>query len=122
MRALNDKDLYFFVKKLKIKNFRGIFMRDELPKYSKANECGIINLDDDLGTHWVAYKIRDSKVEYFNSFGNLAPPKEFIHYVRNAVSIEYNRWRYQHFNSVNCGHLCLAFLSNNLQYFKPLIS
>lgn len=88
-------------------------MRDELPKIPFLTECGIINLDSsrNYGTHWVAYaKIRDS-VEYFDSYGNLRPPKEFIKYMRKC-KVLYNYDNYQKNNSYNCGHLCLRFLNN----------
>lgn len=91
--------------------FRGVFMRDKLPKKSKSIECGIVNLDlsKNNGTHWVAYiKIKDS-CEYFDSYGNLKPPVELINYLRSK-NIYYNYTTYQRFNSTNCGHLCLSYL------------
>ncbi len=44
-------------KKLKIKNFRGVFVRDELPKRCCKTECGILNLDNSSknGTHWTVW-------------------------------------------------------------------
>src|SRR5882757_3269982 len=42
-------------KTLKIKNFKGVFMRDEIKNKSQnENECMIINIDhsDNEGTHW----------------------------------------------------------------------
>ena len=41
-------------KKLIIKNLRGVFVRDELPKIPKKVEWGILNLDNSQwnGTHW----------------------------------------------------------------------
>lgn len=52
-RALTDWDLVKFAEQLKIKNFRGVFMRNNLPTKSLHRETGIINLDDDKnpGTH-----------------------------------------------------------------------
>lgn len=87
-------------------------MRDKLPTKRRKNECGIINLDNDSGrgTHWVAYKIKDKNVIYFDSFGNLQPPKEFVQYVGSGNKIYYNYDKYQDFGTVNCGHLCLNFL------------
>lgn len=85
-------------------------MRDELPKVPWLMECGVINLDssENSGTHWVAYsKIKDY-IEYFDSYGNLKPPKEFIAYV--GPRIQYNYYNLQGNNSYNCGHLCLKFL------------
>lgn len=89
-------------------------MRDQLPSKSKRNECGIINLDKNTGpgTHWVAYTKFGKNVIYFDSFGNLKPPLEFIKYMGNRNKILYNHEKYQTFNSVNCGHLCLEFLLN----------
>lgn len=100
----------------KIPNFRGVFPRDALPKRIRKKESGIINLDDDLGagTHWVAYKKNDNIVSYFDSFGNLLPPKEAVKYFTSAgpTKILYNHERYQEYNQYNCGHLCIKFLIN----------
>ena len=51
------------VKKLKVKNFRGVFMKDELPKNVHKVECDIINLEDSSkeGSHWTAYYKNNDK-------------------------------------------------------------
>lgn len=89
-------------------------MRDRLPKSSapKRNECAIINLDvqKGKGSHWVAYRKLNNMVEYFDSFGNLKPPQELVQYLGAKANIFYNDDSFQDFNSINCGHLCLAFL------------
>lgn len=87
-------------------------MRDSLPLKPLYKETGIINLDstDGNGTHWVAYKKIGKSVKYFDSFGNLSPPKEVIEYFKNC-KIKYNHNRYQKFNTYNCGHLCIEFLN-----------
>lgn len=85
-------------------------MRDELPDKPLPVECGVINLDSskNAGTHWVAYvKIKDY-IEYFDSYGNLKPPKEFVKYV--GKNIRYNYDNFQRNHLYNCGHLCLKFL------------
>lgn len=111
-RALTNIDLRKYAKELKIPFFKGVFMRNSLPKHVNRNECAIVNLDniDGPGTHWVAYKKHNNLVIYFDSYGNLAPPKELVNYFGNRCSIQYNYSRYQPNNSVKCGHLCLAFL------------
>lgn len=88
-------------------------MRDQLPKKPKTNECGIVNLDisKNEGTHWVAYVKLGDYCEYYDSFGDLKPPLELIEYLRSK-NIFYNYVKYQSFNTVNCGHLCLSFLKN----------
>ena len=97
-------------------NFRGIFMRDKLPKVPHRNESGIINLDNSegFGTHWVAYQKCNSRVVYFDSFGNLQPPQEVIKYFRSN-NIFFNHDNYQGSNPFNCGHLALKFLYNKLK-------
>lgn len=86
-------------------------MKDSLPHRPWINESGIVNLDDSTGsgTHWVAYRKRGPIVEYFDSYGNLRPPKELVNFFRGS-KINYNYERRQKFNSVNCGHLCLDFI------------
>ena len=41
-----------------ITDFRGVFMRDRLPKKPRNNESAIVNLnkDSEEGSHWVAYR------------------------------------------------------------------
>lgn len=104
------------VNKLRIAHFRGVFMRDLLPSKINSNECGIVNLDSILGggTHWVCYSKRGPHVEYFDSYGNLRPPIELQRYFNSdahGVTVKYNYFKKQKFNSVNCGHLCLDFLN-----------
>lgn len=97
------------VKKLKIKNMRGVFVRDELPKKPKKVECGILNLDNSQGngTHWTAYIKKGNKKLYFDSYG-LAPPVELVKYLKDPVY--YNSERIQPDGEVFCGHLCLYVL------------
>ena len=96
---------------MKIPHFRGVFMRDNLPRKGPwKRECAIINLDDARGpgTHWVAYRKDGHDVTYFDSFGNLQPPEEITQYLGEGSVIHYN---HQDFNSYRCGHLCLDFLA-----------
>ena len=106
---LSDKQLIDAVKKLKLKYFRGVFLRDKLPKKINLNECGIINLDDGQkgGTHWCCWYKMMSKKYYFDSYG-LAPPTELVSYLKSPVY--YNSERVQPDNTVFCGHLCLYVL------------
>ena len=51
-------------KELSIKNFRGVFMRDELKELKSCrNECLILNHDhsSNEGTHWTCLFIKDTK-------------------------------------------------------------
>ena len=53
------------------------------------------------------------RIWYFDSMGNIRPPKELFDYLK-VDEILYNQERYQNFNSFICGHLCLKFLYNDL--------
>jgi len=92
-------------------------MRNSMPKSGpRQNECGIINLDNQEGpgTHWTAYKKTENEAIYFDSFGDLCPPKELIAYLKSkgGCHIMYNHEKLQSYDTVNCGHLCLQFLYN----------
>lgn len=92
-------------------------MKNKLPSTGPHyQESAIVNLDNDSGpgTHWVAYRKQGQKVVYFDSFGDLRPPIELMIYL-NVDKVNYNPEKYQTFNSFNCGHLCLKFLSGQLK-------
>lgn len=113
-RALTNIDLLKYAKIMKIPHFRGVFMRNDLPDSGPRNhESAIINLDDKNGhgTHWVAYKKNGNDVVYFDSFGDLQPPRDLMEYL-GVGSVKYNHKRYQEYDTVIFGHLCLKFLSS----------
>ena len=117
-KPLSNIELLKYAKILNLHNFRGIYSRNALPSTGPyKNESAIINLDDKngLGSHWVCYKKKGQKFWYFDSFGDLRPFKELFNYLK-VKEILYNYNRYQTFNTVICGHLCLNFL-----YKKNLI-
>ena len=106
-------DLETWADKLKIVDFRGVFMRERLPENPHKNECAIINLDDSEsgGTHWTCYTKKDNRVIYFDSFGEAPPPLELKEYLNMAEGIFYNHARYQDYEDPPiCGHLCLEVL------------
>ena len=105
---------------LNIPHFRGVFMRNKLPKKIKDIESGIINLDNSngKGTHWTAYTKIGKNIIYFDSYGNLHPPKEVISYfnTNGKNTIKYNYDQLQKFNQTNCGQLSLQFLYKNTKH------
>lgn len=113
-RPLNELNIHYFVKKWKIKHFRGCFMRDAMPTKPHKNECAIVNLDDanSIGTHWTAYIKKNTNVYYFDPYGNLGLTEELSDYFGSEPNIYYNYKQYQDYGSVICGHLCLLFLKN----------
>lgn len=107
-------DIEACVKELGIASFRGVFMRDQLPKKSKLHESGIVNLDisKNPGTHWVAYVKRGHIVHYYDSFGVTSAPPELIRYWGKNCTILGNTTQEQSIDQVICGHLCLKFINN----------
>lgn len=120
LKPMSNFDLEKDVRKMKIPYFRGVFTLDRVPNYPKRFETAIVNLDSfkGPGTHWVAYAKKNDSVFYFDSFGNLKPPKQLLSYFESSGSnrkpikrdIKYNYDSVQSFNTVVCGHLCLQFL------------
>lgn len=113
--SLNNIQLASFAKKLRISNFRGVYMRDTLPNKPQEKECAILNLDESCssGSHWVAYRKNGLYVRYFDSLGNRGPPKELVRYLKGC-RITFNCKAYQSPLSYLCGHLSLLFLLNLL--------
>ena len=108
-KSLSNFQLIDAAKALKIPYFRGVFMRDKLPKKPYSKECGILNLDDFTGngTHWVAWHKNGKEKFYFDSFG-LIPPDEIVAYLKSPI--RWNTERVQPDDQVFCGHLCLYVL------------
>lgn len=109
-------------KKLKIPHFRGVFMRDQLKKLKPhRKECAIVNLDSSSGpgTHWVAYSRHGNRTLYYNSFGDVTPPRELTLYLAGS-SIKYNYDAEQTYDTVVCGHLCLIFLIKAACYWSGI--
>ena len=119
-RGLTNFDIDSYVKKLKIPNFRGVFMRDTLPKKPKRVECSIVNLNksNETGSHWVCFaKIGKTRL-YFDSFGQDVPfeiiryLKTFEEYKNDVAVIARNTDIVQRVNTHVCGHLCLFVLTS----------
>ena len=127
-RGLTNFDLARYIDILNVPNFRGVFMRDELPpQVNKSLECGIMNFNrsDEVGSHWVCYvKNRGTRI-YFDSFGQITPiemqkylktAKEFKH---NRAVIQRNTDIVQSPNTHVCGHLCLVVLTALMREHLP---
>ena len=51
-KTLSNLEIIDAAKKLSLYEFRGVFLRDTLPKKVKFNECGILNLESSSGVGW----------------------------------------------------------------------
>ena len=107
-KPLTNFQLIDTVKELKIPHFRGVFMRNDLPRRPLKRECGILNLDgvSGRGTHWICWYTNNDNL-YFDSFG-VQPPNELIEYLSSPIF--YNTEKIQPDGEVVCGHLCLYVL------------
>jgi hypothetical protein len=108
--SLTNFQLIDAAKKLKIKHFRGVFVRDQLPKKPRVRECGILNTGDSTtnGFHWMCWYKNGEVRLCFDSYA-LPPPVELVDYLKSE-SVYYNSERVQYGNTVFCGHLCLYVL------------
>ena len=118
-KPLSNLEINDAAKKLSLYGFRGVFLRDTLPKKVELNECGILNLDSSSGDgpHWVMCFKKGRDKFYFDSYG-VQPPSELIAYLEPPIF--YNSERVQQNGEVFCEHLCLfalkqLSLGNNLQ-------
>lgn len=102
------------MEKLKIMNYRGIFMRDQLNDLKPLeNECGILNLNSskDLGSHWTAWYKKKDDIYYFCSYGS-SPPIELEKYFKvNQNDIKRHKFCIQDlFDEHCCGEMAIQFL------------
>ena len=119
-KGLTNFDIVYYTDILKIPNFRGVFMRDELPRTIKPIECGIMNFNthDQSGSHWVCYTKRGRNHTYFDSFGQITPLemqkylKTKLEFQNNTPVIERNTDIVQRPYTSICGHLCLFVITS----------
>ena len=99
-----------FFKKLGNTRFTGAFSRDNLQKIK--DEAYIANLDEysDIETHWVALRVNNNDVTYFDSFAVEHIPKEIKTFINNK-NIKTNIFRIQAYDSVMCGYFCIVFIN-----------
>ena len=78
-KPLSNLEIIVASKKLSLCGFRGVFLRDTLPKKLKLNECDILNLDSSSGdgAHWVMWFKKGKNKSDFDSYG-VQPPSELI--------------------------------------------
>jgi hypothetical protein len=89
----------------------GIYSKNELDNLQIENGNYIINLDDDIGSHWCGLFVSKNDAMYFDSFG-CVPPQNVIDFVkqRKNIKLGYNNSIIQDLESEKCGFFCIAFL------------
>ena len=125
--GLSNFDILKLVRDINIPNFKGPFMRDQLPRKPEYKECGILNFNTSTepGSHWVAYYKNGDERIYFDSYGQV-PPTELQKYLKtqkeyrnNEPVIQRNTDIVQKPNTKVCGQLCIYVLdqlSKGAQY------
>src|SRR6476469_2458893 len=120
IEALSNIQIIDKCKELKIKNFKGVFMRDELKGRTQTkpaeqrsvskNECFILNHDisSNNGTHWTGLFVKNAIAYYFDSFG-LDPPLEILDYCK-GLERYCSTYKIQQYNEVICGHYSIFML------------
>ena len=119
-RGLTNLDLYSYVHELGIPDFRGVYMRDTLPKIAHLRECGIVNLNTSQqpGSHWVCYFKDGERRLHVDTFGQVTL-YEVQKYLKSkkeletgAAVIQRNTDIVQRVNTHVCGHICLFVLTS----------
>ena len=84
--------------------FNGVYSRDNIPNEIKDGVY-VINLDEysDIGTHWIAFYVKNNDITYFDSFGVEHIPKEIKAFIKNR-NIKTNIFRIQAYDSIMCGY------------------
>ena len=95
---------------MKTSRFNGVYSRDNLPKTIK-NGAYVINLDEyaDVGTHWIAWYVKNNKVIYFDSFDDKHVPKVIKKFMVHK-NTKPNIFRIQADNAIMCGYFCIGFI------------
>ena len=117
-KPLTNFEILEYVKKLDISNFRGVFMKNNLPHTPHTKECGIVNFNTTKqpGSHWCAY-YKDGKLRiYFDSYGQITL-HEIQQYLKTPSEkdkqvIQRNTDIIQPPGTNICGHLCLFVLKS----------
>ena len=86
-------------------SYKGTFPWDKCPKLN--NGSYVINTDCSHrpGQHWVAYHVRNGRVEFFDSYGN---SPSYFRVLPDAD--KHNGKRLQGLLSTTCGHYCVYYL------------
>jgi len=115
-RGITDQALLKAAKKLGIKKFDGVFMKEQAIMYPIMQNKGILNIGDDIGTHWIGYyiekRVGEVVVNFFDSFG-LPVPDLFRERFEGEIGtyIVENITKIQHDDSLLCGMYCLYFIN-----------
>ena len=108
-----NQDLDALAKKMKIKNYKGVYMRDEtLPPLKLGKYVFNLDNEDSTGTHWVGLIVtaHGKNNLYFDSFG-MNVPEEIKEWAKSlGDDLYYSTIPVQDDTSSSCGYFVLRFL------------
>ena len=97
---MNNLEIEQMIKDLKIKNFIGVFMRDEIPTLSDPLFYFIYNTEtsNENGVHWITFSKIKNKYYHYCPYGS-DPCKEIVDKYSPIIS---STFRIQNFNEKSC--------------------
>ena len=91
-KTLYDGEInYYALNLLRIPNFRGCKMKDELSMQKPIDvECGVVNLNNHTqkSSHWCCYSKTPTSRYYFDSYGEPSPV-EVLKYLKSPEDITF---------------------------------
>ena len=111
---MNSLELEKIAKKLKWKNFLGVFAADQLSQIP-SKKCGMLIFNTDIsekrGEHWIAVCLTQKNIFYFDSLNHdfifLSEIVNFL--LRLKKNVFYNKINTQQNYSNTCGKQCAVF-------------
>ena len=113
-KPLTNFQISTYARELGIPHFRGVFMRDTLPR----QPLSVVNLNTSSqpDSHWVCYYRNKSDRIYFDSYGQIVEIQRDL-----MTAIKFVRG--EEANTPVCGHLCLFELKSlaNGEKFQTIL-
>ena len=105
---MNNFEIEQLIKDLQIKNFIGVFMRDEIPISNSPHFYLIYNTEtsNENGKHWQVFCKINKKYYHFCPFG-ADPCREIIEKYSPIIS---STFRIQNFDEKSCGLYCILLI------------
>ena len=118
---MNNLEIVELIKEIKIKNFIGVFIRDEIPLNLSDNFYFIYNYQTskEHGEHWAVFIRKNKKNYHSSSFGD-DPCKEITDQYKNIMT---STFRFQGYFEKSCGLFCvlLIYLIENGNSFEDSV-
>ena len=89
--------------------FKGVFLRNNLPRIKHGSYVTNIDNKNSEGTIWVSLFNDRNAAVYFDSFGIEYIPQEVLNKIRDK-SINHNIFRIQDNEFIMCGFYCITFI------------